>query len=294
MGVLLFVGLLFALYFIDKALMVITAVIMAIYIIVRKVKKRRVGKIIILPIVILAVLGVLSLPADLMAVSANLEAIKYKSELRTKDYVLGEAGEGDTDILRYHGKTYVGLTEDLLHMIGDGKYQNQLNNTEHYAVFAPLVPEEELKFELQWFAFNPLECTVYKLTSSPDDKILYDDYYEEIWCLEEEYENAKQTYGNKANYDYYIRYEVDDVKKQQKISLSVYDEILTCKQKDQDDEASYFDAAITDSEKVVLYAKSHDGRVMHEYICRDLVMQNGGLYYYYSSGMGRDLNVALG
>ena len=293
MGIFLFFGLLFLLYFIDKALMVITAIIMAIYVIVKKIKKQKIGKIIILPIVILIVLEILSLPADLLTVSANIEAIKYNSELKTRDYVLAEETEDEIETLIYHGKKYVRLTDELTTIIGDGMYQNRFNDADSYEELAPLVEEEALKFSFQWFFFNPSEQTVYKVKGSPDDKILFDDYCEQIWCLEEDFETAKQTYSDIANYDYYIIYTVDDVEKQQKIDFSVYEEILTCKQKDDDDDVSYFDAAITDYDKVSIYAKSQDGRVMHEYICRDLVMQNGNLYYYYASNTGRDLNVEL-
>ena len=102
MGILLLFGMLAILYLIDKALMAITAVIMIIYIIVKKVKKKKIGKIIILPIVILIVLELLSLPADLLTVSANIDAIKYNSELKTRDHALAKDTESKTFI--YHGK----------------------------------------------------------------------------------------------------------------------------------------------------------------------------------------------
>lgn len=291
MGILLLFGMLAILYLIDKALMAITAVIMIIYIIVKKVKKKKIGKIIILPIVILIVLELLSLPADLLTVSANIDAIKYNSELKTRDHALAKDTESKTFI--YHGKKYVALTDELTNVIGDGRYRVYMDNSDNFEVLAPLVKEENVKSGLQWFFFNPDESTVYKLKGSPDDKILYSDFWGKVWCLEEEFENAKQTYNNKANYDYYIIYKINDVEKQQKISLSVYNEILKCEQKDYDNDSSYFNAVITDKESVEIYAKSHDGRVIHEYICEELVMQNGKLYYYYVSGSGRYLNVKL-
>ncbi len=295
MGLILLLGILIILYLLDKVLMVITANIMAIYIIVRKVKKKKVGKIIILPIVILIVLGALSLPGDFIAVvttvDANVEATKYRSELKTKDYALVEDTEPETFI--YHDNKYVDITDDLTNLIGDGRHYNYMYRSDNFEVLVPLVKEEKIQSGFKWFSFDPDESTVYKPKGSPDDKILFADYSGKVWCLEEEAENAKQTYNNKENYDYYIIYTVNDVEKQQKISLSVYNEILECKQKEDGYALAYFTATIVDKEKVELCAKSHDGRVIHEYICEDLVMQNGELYYYYASGRGRYLNVVL-
>ncbi len=291
MGIILFFGILIILYLIDKALMVITAIIMAIYIIVKKVKKKKIGKIIILPIVILVVLELLSLPADLLTVSANIEAIKYNNELKTKDHALAKDSESKTFI--YHGKKYVNLSDELTNVIGDGRYRVYMDSSENFEVLAPLVIEENIKKGMQFFFFNPDESTVYKLKNSPDDKILYADFWGKVWCLEEEFENAKQIYNDKANYDYYIIYKVNDVEKRQKISLAVYNEILKCEEKNAASDSSYFNDPVTEKESVDLYALSHDGRVIHEYICEELVMQDGKLYYYDIWENGRYLNVKL-
>ncbi len=291
MGILLFFGILLALYLFDKALMAITAIIMAIYIIVKKVKKKKIGKIIILPIVILIVLELLSLPADLLTISANIEAIKYNNELKTKNHALAKDFESKT--FTYNGKKYVNLSDELTNVIGDGRYRVYMDNSENFEVLAPLVIEENVKNGFQWFFFNPDESTVYKLKGSSDDKILYSDFHGKVWCLEEEFENAKQTYNNKANYDYYIIYKVNGAQKQQKISLAVYNEILKCEEKTAESDSSYFNDAVTEREPVELYAKSHDGRVIHEYICEELVMHDGKLYFYDIWENGRYLNVKL-
>ena len=291
MGIILFFGILFALYLIDKVLMAITAVVMIIYIIVRKAKKKKIGKIIILPIVILIVLELLSLPADLLTVSANIEAIKYNNQLETRDHGLTKDLESNT--FTYHGKKYVNLTDELTNVIGDGRYRVYMDNSENFEVLAPLVIEENVKKGFQWFFFTSNESTIYTLKNSPDQKILYSDFSGKVWCLEEEFENAKKIYNDKTNYDYYIVYKVGEVEKEQKISLEVYSEILNCEQKDYDGDFSYFNAEIPDKESVDIYAKSKDGRVIHEYICEELATYNGKLYYYYASQSGRYLNVKL-
>lgn len=291
MGILLLFGILLLLYIVDKALMIITAGIMIVYIIVKKARKKKIGKIIILPIVILVVLELLSLPADILTVSANIEAIKYNNELKTKDHAVAQGEESKT--FTYHNKKYVNLSDELTNVVGDSRYRVYLDSSENFEVLTPLVIKKQTKIDFQWFWFTPDESTVYTLKGSPDQKILYSDFGGKVWCLEEEFENAKQTYNNKANYDYYVIYEINGVKKEQKISLAVYNEILKCEQKDTDGDSSYFNDTITDRENVEIYAKSHDGRVIHEYICDELVMQNGKLYYFYTLESGQYLNVKL-
>ncbi|MBO5359028.1 MAG: hypothetical protein J6A78_06890 [Clostridia bacterium] len=290
MGIFLVFGIISILYLIDKALMAITAIIMTIYIIVKKAKKKKIGKIIILPIVILVILELLSLPADLFTINATIEAANYRKDIKINNYAVTENSESVE--FEYNGKKYVNLGEYLTNVVGDGRDRVYLDTSENFKAVTTLTIKENIKEGIHWFFFNPYDKTVYALKDAPDQKILYSDFQEKVWCLKEELETAKQYYNDKSNYDYYIIYEKDGVKKQEKISLSVYNRILKCEEKNPNKDGVGFPSVCKVSEAVDIFAKSKDGRVLHEYICDELYMLDGKLYYDCESG-ATDLKVKL-
>ncbi len=295
MGIIMLFGGLFLLYLADKILMLIALLFLAIYIIVKKARKKKLGKIIILPIVFLIILQILSLPADLLSIGATIEAANYRKELKGKNCAYSQNIYDET--FTYNGNEYVNLSPHLTDIVGDGRYIVYMDRSDNFKEHTFIAFKDSFKGFFKLFFFNADERTIYKLAGAEDDKILYSDFHEKIWCCKEDLEAYKQTYNDKSNYDFYIIYEVDGVQKQQAIKQEVFDEIIKCEEKSKNGESEYFSILKGESKSVKINAISKDGRVLHESICEDLIVINGRLYYlystYYEDGSGRDLNVII-
>ncbi len=280
-------------YFIIKVVMLVMLIIFAIYIIVKKSKKKRLGKGFTITFsVILIILELLTCPLDIYAAYTSIDTAKLRSDVRNERCAYRSGVMADD--FTYKGKKYVHLSSKL-DKVDCVRFQQPF-----YSEFADfekvtvLVDQHQIKNKI-WFLWGPDTADVYKLKGEESDSILYCNI-DGIWCIEAEQQALIKKYNNRKYYDYYIEYEVGDVKKQQAISLSVFEKIIECHNNDEAVNDEYFSILPEDGTQVELYAISKDGCIHLRRMCDNLVMINSKLYYtqcFVGSELGKDLNVTL-
>ncbi len=285
MGVLLGFGLIFGivaiLYGSNKLLLLGCVLFLIIYSIVKKTRKQPRGKIFTVFLIIAIVLQAITLPFEVFAVcagiSGKIKEKKAREELPNRDCAI--IADTDSNTFTYKGVEYIELTSHLTDLEGNDDFQAYIGNSKKFDVFKYIVIEDTLNEE-----------KLYQLKNAVDNRILYDRYWHNIWCVKTEFEAAKQTYNDRVNYNYYITYKKDGETVEKPIEQSVYEQIYMCDKKYEEDDLSVFydiDKKSKNGTKVEVYALSKDGRVLIEKMCSNLVFIDSELYFTcYNSNLG--------